>query len=209
MRSIWNQIPMLRIALALTAGIGLEIGLNQWQLSQIVLWPAAFILSMGLIFLFTSSKNIETALNYNLRLFKGIALVFSIASFGYIISWLNTQNNYPSHFSNFVKGNEELLVRIDEPPVSRDKIIMAVASAVEVNNKGHRTETTGKIEISFQKDSSSMALVYGDIIAISGDVRAVEGPKNPGEFDFRIYQSYQNIYQNTYLRAGQWEIIGN
>jgi len=44
------------------------------------------------------------------------------------------------------------------------------------------------------KDSFSRRLAYGDVILIRSKIQPLDEPKNPGEFNYKRYQGFHNVY---------------
>ncbi|MFD2570382.1 ComEC/Rec2 family competence protein [Spirosoma soli] len=49
---------------------------------------------------------------------------------------------------------------------------------------------------------------YGEVWLVSGSPRPIDPPLNPGEFNYKRYLSYRNIYHQQYLRPFQRKVMG-
>ena len=208
MRSFWNQIPMLRIFLSVTAGIGAEIFVDSYlHNTAIILWLIVFVLVSALLTTIVLTTIRKAELVYRSRVINGVSLSVLLVSFGYILTWLYADKNYPSHFQKFV-GNESFLVaKIIKPPLEKVKIITVVAEVEQVKNKNKTTIATGNILVNIMRDSTSNDLKYGDVIVFNSPIHEFDEPKNPEEFSFKLYQSFHNIYHRTFLKGGDWKLV--
>ena len=204
MRSFWSEMPLLRIVLALMAGIGLAIA---FAASSFVLLLMIVVLAIALTTAIILNTVKAPTLTFRYRYVQGYSLVGAIVASGYVLTWLHGQNNYNSHFSHFLKPNSVLVACINEPPVEREKVFMAIAKVMEVENDSASVKTTGYIQLSFKKDSLDTIPQYGDILLVKGRVDSLKEPQNPDEFSYKRYLSFQNIYQQVFLQSRDWQKI--
>lgn len=59
----------------------------------------------------------------------------------------------------------------------------------------------GNFRIHAYSDKESDVAVGGGVM-LSGEMRAIRGPRNPGEFDFKTFYERKNIWANIYLAKG-------
>lgn len=52
-------------------------------------------------------------------------------------------------------------------------------------------------------------LRYGDQLLITGTPDLIPPPQNPGEFDYRAYQSLSGVFHQQYLREGSYRLAGH
>src|ERR1700722_7440772 len=122
MRAFWNRVPMLRVAFALIKGIGLALMLNQDKFYLSLVWTFLGLLILCFIAAITFNGLKNPSLAYKYQVWNGVATTVGIISCGYLLSTFHIQNHYASDFSNFLGGNNQLVVQLDQPPVIRSKI---------------------------------------------------------------------------------------
>lgn len=210
MRSFWSQVPMLRIALSVIAGIGAEIFADsqlhhsvEVLLVMLVLLNASFLIAV----IINLIKKVEVI--YRIRILNGICLTVLLISFGYVLTWLYADKNYQSHFQNFLQKESFLIATIVKPPLEKEKIITLVAEVNAVKNENHSTATKGNILINVLRDSTGNDLRYGDVIVFNSRIEEFDAPKNPEEFNFKLYQSFHNIYHRTFLKPDDWKLVAS
>ena len=208
MRSFWNQIPMLRIALSFIAGIGLQIFADSvLHRSGDVLLRMILLLCVSLLVTLILNFITKTELVYQSRIINGISISVLLLSFGYILTWLYADKNYQTHFQKLLKPECFLVAKIIKPPLEKTKVITVVAQVAEVKNKGESIGATGNILINILRDSTSNDLKYGDVLVFNSAIQEFDEPKNPEEFSFKLYQSFHNIYHRTFLKGGDWKLV--
>ena len=208
MRSFWSQVPMLRVAFPLMIGIGLEITAgNVPGAGKQTLWLTMAQFFVCLFFVLTVGLVKNSVQAYRLRVYNGLALTIILISFGYMLTWFYSQKNYANHFGKFLQEDSWVIAQIDEPPVVHEKIFTATAIVREVRNYDGQYKTTGNVQLNFMKDSLMRKPEYGDVILVKSKIEEVSGPKNPGEFNFKNYQGFHNIYHKAFLTKGSWQLL--
>jgi competence protein ComEC len=198
---------MLRIAFALIGGIVLSMALNREQLQTgwVLFFGVLVIASMVLSIIFNHLKNISLA--FRLQTLNGIALTIAIFGLGYLITAFHYQKNYADYFSGFLNRENQLIVQIDEPPTTRDKVIMAIAEVLEVKSGRKIIQTAGRLQMSIVKDSLSENLRYGDVLLVRAKIDSIERPMNPDAFDYKSYLGFQNISYKAFLSPASWKLL--
>lgn len=209
MRSFWSQIPMMRVALAVIGGIGLEIFADTvLKIPNQVFWfsMAMFLVCATVIVWDWRTRNIT--LSYRMRNVTGLAVILFLVSFGYVHTWLYTQKNFPNHFQKYLQQESFLVAQIVKPPLEKTKVIVVVAEVQEIKTKQYCRKAEGNILINLLRDSTNDKLEYGDVILFHSTIEEFDEPQNPEEFSFKLYQSFHSIYHRTFLQSGDWKIIG-
>lgn len=207
MRSFWSQLPMLRITLAVIAGIGAEIFADAvLHIAKDVAVPVAGLLMITFVWLVTRGMAKTRQPVQQSGFGQGIAVTILLLCFGYLLAWLHAGKNYPSHFKNHISNQSFIEAEITEPPLYKTKVMSLVAEVLTVKNGNNTFLTTGKILISQLRDSTDVVLHYGDRIVFRSHIEEFNEPLNPDEFNFKLYQSFHNIYHRTFIAHGQWKL---
>ncbi len=207
MRSFWAQVPMLKITLAVIAGIGIEIYTDtQLHLSKEILLPVLILGCVSAVLIITIGLLNKTETIYRLRVLHGTVLTVLLISFGFTLTWFYAEKNYRAHFENYLEEETFLIAEIVNPPLDKEKVVTAIVRVREVKGS-FSYQTSGKLLINLLRDSLSGDLKYGDVIAFKSEIEEFDEPKNPNEFSFKLYQSFHNIYHRTFLKPGDWKLI--
>lgn len=207
MRNFWNQVPLLRFAFALIAGIGLEIYVdNVLHFSKVVLPVVGCVLLISSIAVFVLD-NLKVELKYRFRIANGVSISLLLIAFGFVLTWLNAEKNSEKHFGRFLRKENFLTATITKPPLDKEKVITVVAEINHLENEKISESVKGKILINFLRDTLTENLKYGDVVVFNSSIEEFDEPKNPDEFSFKLYQSFHNIYHRTFLKTGDWKLI--
>ena len=211
LRSIWNQMPVMRLLLAFIAGVALYIWLPVNSGYLVAIAGGLLLLSCAVI-IFANSVN-SPATIYRWRYASGAAVSIAMCTTGYILAFLNTDANDPHHITRvdtYFTGKKATYTGvIADPVVMRDKTVSVLLQIRKVTSNDTSVSTEGKILASIVRDSSSERLQYGDKLVLNGLVADYTGPQNPGQFDYGTYQVLHHIYRRVYLRDGDWSLTGS
>ncbi|HRG87514.1 MAG TPA: ComEC/Rec2 family competence protein [Chitinophagales bacterium] len=208
MRSIWSQMPLVRVLLPVVAGVLLCLyGMLQTGAATAGVYVAAPLLVVALLFLFIVNRTTDTATTYRLRYATGAAVVAALLSVGYLLAWLHNDRVYTTHFGNSITANATLAARIIKPPVEKEKTIAVVAEVTAVHNPTGTVSATGKVLLYILRTGKPVNLHYGDELVFKAGINEFAAPKNPGEFNFKRYQALHNVYHRAFLPPGSWRVV--
>lgn len=207
MRSIFNEIPMLKIVLPFMAGVAIEIAADA-VFHQAEWWLIFFagLLIFSLIYA-VSFRLSSLIFQFRWQVTEGIAFALVFTSLAYILTWLHTTINYADHFSKHCDKQKFLVATIVKPPVVKEKIVTTVAEIEEVTDNHSRVNTHGKLLLSFMRNGDSENLKYGDEVIVPANIEQFDPPQNPEEFDFKLYQSFHAIYHRSFVSGDNWRVL--
>lgn len=120
---------------------------------------------------------------------------------------LNAFNN-PLIADNYFEKQPQkdyLIVKLQEPLSHKKRAWKALGEVVGVYQGEALKNTQGKIILYFSIDSIEAQQIYcGDELLIQSHATAIEGPKNPGEFDYRNFLANQKIHTQVYLKSHEY-----
>lgn len=130
-------------------------------------------------------------------------LPFSFLFLGYLISHNFDQRNHISKFEK-VDGT---LVEIDSYTEAKEKTFKTEAKVYAVYENETWQPAQGKI-ITYFNHQAGFYPRYGDLIVLNGNLRKIEAPKNPYEFDYQQFLAYRNIFHHQFIRSGDFKKVG-
>lgn len=208
LRSIWNQMPAVRLLIPFIAGIILCIESPDAVLYPVWIMCTLLIGAVGIIIYVNGTDSAVRV--YRWRYASGMAVSVAMLSLGYLVTFFNTDTNDPHHIAHidkvFVQTKATYIGIICDPPVIRDKTVSTLIQLQKAAKGDTSIPVGGKVLASIAKDSSSETLRYGDRVVFSGVVTLYEEPKNPNQFDYRGYQALHHIFHRVYLRGGDWRV---
>jgi competence protein ComEC len=208
LRSIWNQMPAVRLLTPFIASIILSIAYATEH--PYLLWVVGGILLVACAVLIYINTIDATVRVYKWRYVNGASVLIAMCALGYIVTYFNTDWNDPHHIAHLdaVWTHKKAIYTgiIIDPIVVRDKTISALIALQKISQNDTSIQTQGKVLASISKDNKSARMQYGDMVVFSGEVVPYEDPKNPDQFDYKSYQALHHIYHRVYLRDGDWGI---
>ena len=192
----FNTFPFIRFTLAFSLGVVVYHYGNE-SLSMHWGWLIA-IASAYLLLNFKSS-------------FRFQPLLFLLAfSFLFVAGFLRLQQNRADNqHDHLSKISSEIIAYraiVVEEPALKAKSINLKVEVIEVLTE-EWTKATGKVNLYIDQEVGA-EVVYGDILLIKGSPNLTAGPKNPGEFDFRNYLVYNNIFHQQFV-GDAFHLVGH
>jgi competence protein ComEC len=195
----WRSYPFIRLLCPFIAGILVALRLPVIWHTHPVVPVALFIVCLILV----SHSKLKSA--YNTRWVFGLAVNLLILITAIELTFQKTPLCDPFHFSKFLNRNDQVIFgMVLEPVKVKPKTAGIVLRISGIVNNDSLIETTGRTILYLEKDSNALGLKYGDLIIASAILKLVEGPRNPGEFDYKRYLSKTGIYHQSYIMSGKW-----
>lgn len=198
---IWQQYPFIRLLLPLIAGILLAMQL------EIQIGNLFFIVSgLFLATHFWITFIIKSKISFKNRWISGIPVNLFLFAAGYQLTIIHTPHFDKDNVSHFSGRDSELLVRITEPPVEKANSYKLIANADYSKDSVGWKRITGQILLYFAKDSLVPEIRYGDRLLVRATLNPVTPPRNPGEFNYQRYLANRGIYDQAYIKTGDWSL---
>ncbi len=202
MQQAWNRYAFIRFALFMGLGIIAAVYLPQYQ---------AFI-----FFTFFILASTYLILQFKRRVkFKGLlATVFGLAafaicfSFGYLNTYQQAQKYEKEHIFNLSQGDTQAFkARLVNAGRETEKTYGFKVEVMALKTEEQWVNSSGKAILYLQKDSLSKNLKYGDIILVKGGLGELSEPKNPGEFNYKQFLGYDQIYHQQYVPQHNFKLL--
>jgi competence protein ComEC len=193
----WIPFPFVRIVLFLLAGILLGIYQPDLISYNVAFWFGIFSLLLFLslaIFVPTSSE-----------LTRGSIALMAVFTAGYIRSVNHNQSDEPNHIVQIHDKVEAFSLQLSNQPSQGAKVLKAEGEIEAVQIKGTWRRAEGKIQLLFLQNNN--AFQYGDVLIIKGSPQTVRAPSNPGEFDYRKFLAFKNIYHQKLIKSTDVKFI--
>ena len=176
---------------------------NSATVSQVVLGVFAISLTIATVFNFV--EDVHLYFKYNAV--NGFVLMVLLVSLGYLLTWTASEKNFNDHFQNYYDSESFFEATIVDPPLEKAKVLSVVAEVNQLFGKQGTVKVRGNILLNILRDSTADKLRYGDKIVFKARVEPFDEPKNPGEFSFKLYQSFHNIFHRAFLKQGDWKRV--
>ncbi len=126
----------------------------------------------------------------------------------YQLTIFKTEKFSSNHFSKFIDSTQYVYARLTEPYLEKDKSIKVVLEILEVKQGEKWERTCGKAMVYFKKDARSLKFSYGDELVIRTNFNEVPLPQNPGEFNYKRFLAFHNVFHQAYIKNGDWAASG-
>jgi competence protein ComEC len=194
---IWHRAPFLRILASFIAGIAVVI-YTGWY------WDGALWVALGLVALVVVVMVYKPMrVNRKVSLASGFMLSVAIVLLGVWRTTDKTEILRPDHFASQLDSADRVLVRLIATPVEKARSFK-LGVRVEAVYGARYIPVMGKALVYLPKGDDVASLRYGDVLTISNRLREVAPPMNPGQFSYKRYLSFHNIYHQGYMREGEW-----
>jgi competence protein ComEC len=197
---IWKQAPFLRLIIPFIAGITV-----QWY-CKLSVQPVWLLFVTGLAGLIIFNLRV-TFFQFRFGWANGLFIHALLFSLGLLISYYKDISHQPAWVNNFYHDKDFVTAVIEEPLSEKAKSFKANASVDEVADRGLAYEVKGDIILYFQKDSSLRGLQYGVQVLFNKPLQPIKNSGNPGTFDYQRYAAFQDIYQQVYLKPGEFVVL--
>lgn len=197
MMKFWSQVPLFRPIMPFLSGIlcacYFSFSLPEWLFALLFILLSAFVLTSFF------------SMNYKTSWLFGILmnLLFFVSAY-----------DLCSYRENECKGilseYEAVLVhaRLSASCIEKKASLKAIADLKTVKRNGKWEAGSGRVIIYFEKNEKAFDLKYGDEIIFYAKLKEIEAPKNPEEFNYKDFLSFQGIQSQTYLKTPDWKTLG-
>nr|WKN34337.1 ComEC/Rec2 family competence protein [Tunicatimonas sp. TK19036] len=197
----WVPYPFLRITPLLLLGVGIAKWVRiEWA---VMLLAIAFLIFSVLRF-FIGNRTFS-----KYHFWVGSVAALCILFLGIIRTHQHDSSHNPTHFIHHNDTIDYYIATVTDHPEPKKNSYQVELNVeyVFLNKKDQGLSCTGKVLAYQPKADSSELMEFGDQILIKGAPSIVSLPKNPAEFDYQQYLTYQNIYHQHYLPASDWVLI--
>jgi competence protein ComEC len=185
----WTPYAFVRFVLFLIAGILLGIYQVDFASEPVVI---AMLVLAGLAYAWIRWKRAK-------GVDPGWLVLLMITMGGYLHTHYNTGSRDPMHFM-YAASMEQYRAVIHTYPEEKNKSWKSEAIVSQIYDGQQWREANGKVLLYFSKSTFSKPFQYGDDLLIRGAPQALTPPANPGEFDYKRFLSFKQIYHQQYLQ---------
>jgi len=203
MQVFWNKFAFVRLVIWIIAGIILGAFLPHYATALLVVFISSFF--CYLIF----SIKWRNYVNDQRSAIIGFLAFLICLSIGYLNAYNQSEVGDQMHLSNQADSAVTAFkVFIDSKPKEKSKSVQFEAriKAVRVDSTWKKYESN--IMLYFEKSAGADTINYGDEIIVNSPINPVAAPKNPMEFNYKRFLSFDQIYYQQYVAAENFIKIG-
>ncbi|MFZ2905057.1 MAG: ComEC/Rec2 family competence protein [Cyclobacteriaceae bacterium] len=192
----WAPYPFIRLTLFFCLGI---IGGIYWPNSLSINIAIFFFFGLSAIYLLVSilqSRGRWRSIN------PGVIGLPVVVLSGFVLVYFSSDIHHRDHFIHDPEPIEYYQVVVTHQAQEKNNSWKVEAEVLAVRHPNGWGKRTGKVLLYFSKKAFKTPFVYGDVLLIKGGPRLLEGPANPGEFDYKRFLTFKKIYHQHFLRNG-------
>jgi competence protein ComEC len=197
---LWKSSPFVRLILPLVLGI-----VFQWYVK--IPFVVNVICTTTLIIFVFLFNFLSIEKRYKFQWLQGLlikGIIFCIAIF---LCWQKDIRNNSNWFGKYYNDSCTLVVKINEPPIKKEKSIKADGIVEAIVQNGSTQNVNGKLLIYFSKEDSITMPSYGDKILIQGGLQQIKNAGNPGGFNYSRYMIFQQTLHQVYLKKDKFILL--
>lgn len=183
--------PFFRIALFFALGIGMYVWAPDWG----SYFNAGFLCCVTLFFVLFCFR-------YRNQVLMGILAHLVCLLGGAFVGQWHDERRDALHFSKSHQDIVAYQALVDEELIIKPKSISTRLKVMAIKTNGRWRRASGSVLVYFPVDSESASLAYGDRLLIKGRPEEVKAPCNPGEYDYKRYLGYKNIFHRQFVKNG-------
>ena len=196
---IWKQAPLLRVVVSMMIGIVCQYYLL-FSLPSIIIF---FLINIFLFFVF---YKLPLHLRFRFRKLQSVFLIFMLISFGMLLTRQQDRRNSTSFFLRHYQKGDELILKIEAPLIEKKHSFTTTATVQSVKKNNFAFSVKGKLNLIFKKNDTAKTIRYGDLIVVNNAVQPIKNFGNPGEFDNKRYNAFQQTYHQLYLKGNDFVV---
>jgi competence protein ComEC len=198
----WTPYTFVRITFCFIAGILCGIFFPDLLTVNfaVILLCSVLLIYIIAFFVFPPSRN--RWVNHGYIALPGIFLA------GMLHVFLQNDARNEMHILNLGKDFRYYRAVVSGYAQEKEKSWKVTADITEIKDSVW-THAEGKVVLYFPKQHFTTAFNYGDVLLIKGKPHLVPSPANPGEFDFKKYLSYNNTFNQHFIKKAIVIFEGN
>ncbi len=183
----WIPYAFVRFVLFFTAGILTGI----WFPCLITFHQAlgVTLFSAGVFLLLVFTKRINPG-------FAGLLMLYSA---GWLNVLVHNEALQQNHLKNFAHNCKRYEIVITSPAEEKENSWKHTAQVKFIYDGREWKNVSGKILLYFRKSSFNTPFSYGDHLVINGSPQELKPPMNPGEFNYKQFLSFRNIFHQDFV----------
>ena len=185
------NFTIIKLTICLVIGI-LLAHFTKLSFQSILYITIGLVISAGIYWLILRSKINKSPL-------FGILACFCMIGIGMTSYNIQNETLRPQHYSNqnHLENQNVIIFQIEKrlkPDAYNDKYIVGIKS---FNNK----EATGHLLINVRRDSVANLYNVDDVLFTSTELKVIQKPLNPYQFDYSKYLELKQVYHQLYLNS--------
>lgn len=200
--NIFSTIPFFRILIPFAAGILIALRFDPALPSPYLFIP---FLTGAFLFAFLKQNNRFTKVVFMLLADVMLCL------FGLSLTHLSNLSHAPSFYSKLQSPDSigTFVVEISDIAIRKEKFTKYPVKVLYVKKGTKLLPATGNLLVYLRNQNNTSILEPGERLCFSKKLSEVQGPMNPGEFDYRAYLQRKQVYHTVFVEPTDWRLLTN
>ncbi|WP_234733871.1 ComEC/Rec2 family competence protein [Tellurirhabdus bombi] len=141
------------------------------------------------------------------RLVSGLSGLIFLAGLGWLVTYRHTASNDPTNLTHSQQPIRAYEGVVNTQAEQREKTFRLEVSVRRVRTDSSWQTASGTVLVYLDKNVAQKPR-YGDVWLIRGSPKAVDPPRNPGQFNYKRFLAHRQIYHQQYVRPADRQVIG-
>jgi competence protein ComEC len=120
---------------------------------------------------------------------------------GYVHVLTQTESKESSHFMHEPQAISQYRVVVTAYAEQKEKSWKVSGEITDIKTDQWK-KINGQVLLYFPRKDFSKPFNYGDVLLVHASPQSIPPPSNPGEFDYRRFLTFRNIYHQNFVRRG-------
>jgi len=188
----WHKIPFVRLLIPFILGVFWALYLPFGFYSCLAGFCVLVIVVLFLL------RNKKTHFKFTTQVLVGILFTVCFITIGYLRTYSYNETRQLHHFSDFKKA-KYYYITVEDAVIAKEKFYRCYASVNACKDSGGKFNVSqGNLLLYFKKNAVQTKPLVGNTYLISSNIQPILGPANPGEFNYKQYLTYHNIYYQQF-----------
>ncbi|WP_303310875.1 ComEC/Rec2 family competence protein [Hymenobacter sp. BT730] len=199
----WAPYAFVRLTLALAAGIITYLYIGT-QLPPLLGPLLGLVAVYAVVQVWASRQPSRSATDAT-----GLLAIAVLYLAGATLTQEATQSRRHNHIYRFGGKIEFYRAVVDDYTVVRPATYATTVRVSAVRIAGQWQAAVGGIRVSIPRDSGVVMPQYGDVWLVRGAPAPSKPPLNPGEFNYRRYLEYHQVYHQQFIHPDQYRTLAH
>lgn len=197
----WFKYPFIRLLIPFMIGIFAAFSFGKIVFEKDSILFTLMFLTLILVSMIIASVYVRSYIwrwIFSSLLFLYMSLLgflfVKIIDYKLIINDLSKIDDVPKYY----------IARLSESPSIKEKSVKVIMEILGYEENNVIKNIDSNIIAYFEKNEKSLRLQYGDCVLIMTNIKEVEKPPNPEQFDYKDYLYKKGIMHQVYLRSDDW-----
>lgn len=196
-----KHYPILLIILPFITGIYIAVK-NTIVYNQYWLWATLFLLTITSLVYFLNKKRFSKSKSSVFSFFTGLNML--LLGILYVSCYWDflPENHFSKSTANY------FVAEISSPPIEKAKSFKTnLKIKADIDFEGEFSLASGNAIVYLEKDSLVRKLNYSNQIIIPNKFSEIKAPKNPYEFDYKLFLKHKNTFYQAYFRSKELSLL--